>query len=404
MTRRERVLGAIVGTLLGVMVVGFFGWKLTDSLNVKNGQISALRGEIEKNQAISVRGTRAADEVSEYAEKALPKNASKASHMYRTWLLAQLETLEFEETSLEANQSRPEGDAFDVHQFRASGKGNLEQVTELMHRIESSNIAHRVRAFSIQPIKDSRDLDFSVTTEVMSLDDAIERELDIDQGGDAAAKQLKEYKDKILGRNLFGPENLPPSLDVPRTIEVTVDERVTIKAEASDPDEHDSVSFDADLTEVDGARFDDRSGQFSWLPKRTGEYFVTLYADDDGFPMKTDAQDVRIVVSAAKPVVKQADPPAPPIPGLEKARFAEITAITGSNGVKKIWVSIKSEGRTLRVAEGESFTVGDVEAMVAVIEARFAEVIAADKVYRVELGQRLAEAPVVRDLTKDGAE
>jgi hypothetical protein len=403
MTRRERILGAIVGSAAAMLVLGYSGWKLTESLSAKNSQIAALNSDIEKNHLIADSGIRAADEIAEFAEIALPYDASHASHMYRTWLLAQLQSLGFEKTTLDAIQSRAEGDAYVVHQFRASGQGDLEQVTDLMSRIESADILQRIRSFSIQPIKDERKLDFSFTTEVLSLRNAVERQLEDVSPKSLAAAKMKDYKTKILGRNLFGPENRAPRLNVPRLIEVLVNERISLQAEATDPDKHDRVYYDAIYDELDGAQFDRRSGRLSWTPRKTGEYVVTFYSNDDGFPSIEVARDVRIVVTEPKPVVKRPDPPVR-IPGLEKALFAEITAITGSNGRRKLWVSIKSEGRTLRVGEGDIFRVGEVEAMVGVINARDAEVIAGDRVYRVELGQALKDARVIRDLTKDGAE
>lgn len=401
MTRRERILGAVVGAMAVLLIVSYAAWKITDSLAVKNSQITALQKSIEDDRLKAARGRRAADELADFAARALPGNAAQASHMYRTWLLDQMKSLGFENTNLEAAQSRPEGDAYVVHQFRANGHADLEQVTELMYRIEVADILQRVRGFSVTPIPDSRLLDFQLTTEVVSMEDAEDRELPDIPEDKLTGDELAEYKEKILGRNLFGPENNAPRLNVPRTIEVAKGERVQLKAEAEDPDQFDRVSYDADLTEVEGARFDRRSGELSWSPPSTGEYYVTIYADDNGFPRRSDARDVRIVVSDPPPPPRQEDPPPPPKPGLEKALFAEITAITGSGGRKQIWVSIKSEGRTVRVGEGESFQVGEVDATVVTINSRDAEVVAADRVYRVSLGQELVEATVVRDLTEE---
>jgi hypothetical protein len=402
MTKRERILGAIVGTMAVLFVVGLGAWKFTDALSFRNSQIAALQNDINGDRDVTVRGTRAADDLAEFANSALPQNESDASHMYRTWLLAQLESLGFDKTNLESNQSQKVGDAYVMYQFRASGHGDLEQVTELMYRIEAADILHRVRGFSVTPILDTRLLDFTITTQVVSLDNSLERRLaDVSQEK-LNGPVLKAYKEKVLGRNLFGPENKPPRLKMPRTIEVSTGERVSITAEADDPDELDSVRYDADLSEVDGAQFNGR--ELSWSPKSAGEYNVTFNADDNGFPSKRDSQEVRIVVSEPAPPPKREEPPKPAAPGLEKALFAEITAITGSGGRRKIWVSIKSEGRTVRVGEGESFQVGDVDATVVTINNRDAEVVSADKVYRVELGQQLVEASIVRDLTKDGAE
>ncbi|MFP6676177.1 MAG: hypothetical protein VB878_13930 [Pirellulaceae bacterium] len=404
MTRRERVLGAIVGSAVAMLILGYGGWKLTDAINAKNSQISTLNSDISENRRIAATGVRASDEIAEFAEQALPYDASHASHMYRTWLLAQLASLGFEGTTLEAMQSRAEGDAYVIHPFHATGQGDLGQVTELICRIESANIIQRVRSFSIQPIKDQRKLDFSFTTEVLSLANALERELEDVSEETLAGDQIKDYKSKILGRNLFGPANRPPRLNVPRTIEVLVNERISFQAEASDPDKLDSLLFEANLRDLgNDASFDQRSGRLTWTPRRTGEYIFTVFSDDNGFPSLHDSRDVRILVTEPKPVVKRPDPPVR-IPGLEKALFAEITAITGSNGRRKLWVSIKSEGRTLKVSEGDIFRVGEVEGMVGVINARDAEIIAGDRVYRVELGQALKDASVIRDLTKDGAE
>lgn len=402
MTKRERILSAVVGTMAVLFVLGLGGWKFSEMLSIRNSKIAAMQLEVDKNHKLAAMGTRDADQIAKFAEKALPDNAAQASRMYRSWLLAQLKSLGFEKTNLETNQSQKVGDAYVVHQFRANGQGDLEQVTELMYRIEAADILHRVRGFSVTPIPDTRQLDFTLTTQVVSLDNSVERQLASLSKEQLNGDELKSYKEKVLGRNLFGPENNAPRLKVPRTIEVTTGERVRITPEADDPDELDQVYFDADLTDVEGARFDGR--ELSWSARSPGEYYVTFAADDNGFPSKGDIQEVRIVVSERTPPPPRVDPPKPPQPGLEQALFAEITAITGSGGRRKIWVSIKSEGRTVRVGEGESFQVGDVDAMVVTINNRDAEVVSADKVYRVQLGQQLVDASVLRDLTEDGAE
>jgi hypothetical protein len=403
MTSREKILGTMVGSLVALLAIGFFAWKFTDSLSVKNSQIAALRREIGENKVEAAKGLVASGELSEFASISLPPDPAQASHMYRTWLLNELKSVGFKKTNLEVNQSRGEGDAYVVHQFRASGAGDLEMVTDLMYRLEAAEILHRVRGFRVTPIRDQKELDFSVTTEVLSMVDSQERQLPPLSAELLDGPELQGYKDNILGRNLFGPENQAPKLDVPETIEVAINEPLRFQAKASDPDELDQLSFSADLSNLQGASLTE-TGSVVWTPEKEGEFDFDVVARDNGFPNKESTRRVRVI--AYKPQPQIAPPPPEPaqVPGLEKALFAEITAITGSKGQKKIWVSIKSEGRTLRVGVGDSFQVGEVDATVLGINRRDAEVTAANKVYRVELGQRLADAPVVDRLTEDGAE
>jgi hypothetical protein len=202
-------------------------------------------------------------------------------------------------------------------------------------------------------------------------------------GGDVQA-----YVDAIVGRNIFGPPNAPPRLNVANATGET-DTRLSITPSASDPDEGQQVTYSWKSEDISGAEFDAKTGRFSWTPTQTGDYYVTISARDDGVPSQTTEQRVKISVAQ-----KRAAPPPPPPenkPKYDQVQFTFVEGITEVDGERLAWVYDRRGGKRLYLREGEKFQIGSFEGRVLHIGLSDVEFEWYNRRALVRLGENLGE-------------
>ena len=159
------------------------------------------------------------------------------------------------------------------------------------------------------------------------------------------------------------------------------------------------MTYSLDGSGLPNAKIDPKSGQFEWPAEKIGDYEVVVAATDDGFPPKTARQTVKIRITERPPDAPQ--PSAVPPPSFELAKFAFVTAITESGGKRQAWISLRTEGKLLKLFEGDEFQIGEVTVKITRIAEKTVELDAAvlEKRLLVSLGQNVAEG---RDLTAAG--
>jgi hypothetical protein len=174
---------------------------------------------------------------------------------------------------------------------------------------------------------------------------------------------------------------------------------VSFTVKAQDPDKLDRISYGLEGSELANARIDANSGEFRWPADKIGEYEVVVAASDDGFPPKTAQQAVKIRITERPPDAPQEA--SVPKPSFELAKFAFVTAITEADGKRQAWISLRAEGKLLKLFEGDEFQIGEVTVKLTRIAEKAVELDAAvlEKRLQVTLGQNLAEG---RDLTAAG--
>jgi hypothetical protein len=104
---------------------------------------------------------------------------------------------------------------------------------------------------------------------------------------------------------------------------------------------------------------------------QAGRLPVTFHVTDDGFPPKSSlatCQDQRDRPAASARPTPKAPEPVVTKPSFALAKFAYVTAITQVNGQRQTWISLRSEGTTLKLFEGDEFNMGQVPVVVRQIE------------------------------------
>jgi len=388
MTKREKILAVGVGVLALAIVAWFALGRITNAFTSRSARIADLEDEIYEKEAIIRRGHKAARDLQAYQERSLPANLPLARSLYQNWLLEVAEKdINFTGVNVGPQPGRPMGDVYYQHKFLLTCQGDLEQLTDFLYDFYNVGYLHRVSRLSVKPIPRSRNLNLSFTIEALSLNRAESPDrLTLPPSDRLAHAQREEYLDVITMRNLFAPANNPPQLAVAPAQQGNPASGVSFQVRASDPDDGDRLSFSIEDA-PDGAKIDPATGMFSWMPTEKGEYLVAIAVSDNGLPARTDRAEIRIAVVDPPPPPA---PPAPEPPGFDPATQAVVTGIIDALGRRELFVTVRTEGRVLKLTEGDPLSVGTIKGVVHRIGRDEVEIVTEDgRNLVVELGKSL---------------
>ena len=366
MTPRERNLAIAVGGL--ALVVGsyfVYSW-ISGALELRRSQIANLQKKL-LEQKLLVRQTEAAKgKIMAAHARSLPPQQELARTLYQDWLFDRVNAAGIADPKVASASQVVERDFYVALHFTVSGKGTLPQVVSLLHEIYSVDFLHRIGRLSLRPIKDSKQLDLSMTVEAISMKEAPQvTELVSRPAKKLALPGLEEYVKIIGDRNLFGPPNQPPRLSGLGSQSAETGRELEVTAQASDPDVLDKAfAFRLDKSDAPDARIDPTSGRFRWTPRRTGTYEFVIAATDDGLPRKTTTE--RLVVTVTNP-----QPPATVVRTLpfDEAKYTVLAGVVAKNGDSEVWLHVRprSNNQMLKLSVGEQFEVGSVKGVVKAI-------------------------------------
>lgn len=390
MTQREKILAALVGVLVLAVVSWIVIERLSSAFDYRQQQIANLEDEVYEKEALVRRGQKAGRELADYEKQSLPADRPLARSLYQNWLLDLAEQkIDFRDVNVGAQPGRPVGEVYFQHKFLITCQGDLDQLTQFLYEFYSVGYLHRINRLSAKPIPRTKLLNLVLTIEALSLNRADSP----NRLAPPPAQRLQladrdEYRRTITQRNLFSPANRSPKLAVSSAQRGTLGSRVTFAAKATDADELDRLTFALEEAPA-GARLDPQSGEFSWTPDAAGEYRLVIRVDDDGLPAKSDRVEVRLAVTTPPPPPPPVPAPAPP-PGFDPATEAVVTGIIEALGKRQIFVTVRTEGRILRLQEGDRLSIGSIKGIVRQIAAEQVEIETEDgKRIQIKLGSPL---------------
>lgn len=404
MNKRERILVLIVATSLLLLAVFYGITKWNDALRTRRAQIAALEKAVrDKNRSVRL-SIAPADRLQDYQRRSLPADLEKARSLYQTWLLNLVKEVGLEDTQVNVLPARSEKGVYQVLGFSVSGRGNLPKLVSFLYQFYSADLLHRIRRLHVKRVPGTKQLDLALAIDAVSLatsdnegklNDGVLREL--------AYGDQEAYLKTVLQRNLAGPANRPPNVERIGEVAKYVGDTVSFTVKASDPDKLDGVRYHLEESDLAGASIDARSGAFQWQASQPGTYQVTVAASDDGYPPKTVQQTVTIRISERPP--EETPPPTEVVvakPSFALAKFAFVTALTEIGGQRQAWISLRTEGKVLKLFEGDEFQIGEVTVKIVRITDKTIELDAPvlERRLLVSLGQNLAEG---RDLDAAGS-
>jgi len=387
MNQRERMLAIAVGCLAVVLVL-WFGWAYVDGqFRTRRQKIAALDGEVAGFRRKVMQSQIATRKLVEYEARSLPPDPELAKSLYQDWLLTEIKTVGFDEPQVKANVSQ-DNKLFVTHTFGISAKGTLRQVVDLLHAIYSADYLHRIKTLLIKPIENSKQFDITIDIDAVSLNSApAANALHTQKSQRLALKTKGEYYQAILGRNLFGPPNQPPKLSISGSKDLQINRPASLSATATDPDPQDKVQYRLIASPDPAAKFDEKTGKFSWTPKTLGKYKLVIEAFDDVFPSKPSRQE--IALNVVEPKVEE---PATGFRGFDQAKFTVLSGVIEVDGEREVWLHNRTKGQRLELRVGDEFEIGSMKGRIESIGLTDFTFLSDGKLHRLEKGSILYDS------------
>lgn len=207
-TPRQKLLYGAV-TIIGVLYVGDVGYRKLYEEPIANAeqQATGLRDRLEKQKVANAKAKRAGDKLEQLQQMALPRDLELARSSYQAWLLqlvndCQLGTPKVDSadpTSLAYRRDL----LYNKFVFTVRGRGNLRQITQLLHGFYVAGHLHKIQSLTLTPNNVSEQLDVALTIEALSLPGADrEAELTAHESDRLASTDLSAYR-SVANRNLF---------------------------------------------------------------------------------------------------------------------------------------------------------------------------------------------------------
>jgi hypothetical protein len=362
MNDRERTLAILVGA--GVLfLILFFGYSsYAGMLKTRRADIAKLEDDIEKEDRAIALAAAATRKINEFESRSLPPQPALARSLYQHWLLTKVQEVGLRNQVVSPSGQRPVENIYVQQTFVVTGKGRYEQIVKLLDDIYRTDLLHRVSRMSLKPIKDSKELDLSLTLDAVSVLSAPEaKELSLKESKRLKLASAEEYQKSIVGRNIFAPLNHPPRLIGLGQQKGFTNRSVEIVAKASDPDPLDSVKLELLKSPDSSARLDN-SGKLIWTPRQKGVFEFEIAARDDNFPPRVSME--KLIVTVDDPPKFTPPPPKPyeePKLAFDNAKHTVLAAIIGIGDQAEVWLHIRTTAQMLKLHEGDSFEIGSVK-------------------------------------------
>ncbi len=390
MSKREKTLAGIVGGIV-VLIAGQWTWSnIQSGFQAKEDQIASLKKKIDDQSLEVAKGELSKKRIDKVTPRSISKRDEIAISDYERWLIEVAEQANLADPATTLQSASPPGkDGFQFVKFQLRGTGTIEDVTNLLYEYYSKPFLHRITSLSVAPAgAQTKDLDrLSVTlqSEVMSIPSAQEVQPTLQPDYTLLAKPLDDYRKSIVGRNLFSPPNNPPKLATTRNVDAVQGLRIDYAPDAKDPDAHHYISYQIEGEVPEGITIDPRTGKLNGTIRELGDYKFSIIATDSGFPAKSVTQLVTIRVK---------EPPVPPPPErkFDVASQSKLTGlVTGKNGAEG-WVFSRTDGKTLKLKEGDEMKLGDVSGKVKKVGATYMVVETDGKEWTIGIDEIVSDA------------
>ena len=388
MNQREKFLAVLVGLSLLALLGTFGGKQVTRMFASRQQKIATLNKAITKKKAAVIKGKRSRNELSVYENRSLPGDPDLASSRYRAWLHAWAEKSGISEENVRCEAVRHRRGQYNLFTFSMTCEGDLRNMVRLLHHFYSVDFLHRIKLMSVRPLKDKNRLALVFRLEALSLATAKKDKTLVEVPADRLAfKTINRYFDVIVNRNPYAPANEPPRFVSTDRVTGYLNQPLTIRPETKDP-ESDHVQYRLGKVDLPGLTIDESSGRIEWTPDKKGRFEIPLTAIDDGLPPKETTTTIQVEVT---------DPPpsAPATAAFDKARFAFVTGIVEVNGAPQVWIDNRTEGKLLKLKEGDTVEIGEFKGKIERIFPKKIELRAGDKLLSIKYGQNLSQGQVI---------
>ncbi len=386
MTQRERILTIAVGGVLLLLTLQWGFNRFRDARSQRDIQIGRLESELQTAEGIQRMGLMATDRMAGFISRSLPSNGDEAVNAYMEWLYTLMEASGVSGTDVKSLNSTASGDLYRAYTYRVSANGDLEEMVWLLHAFHRTDYLHRIRSLTVKPVRGSDQLTLSMTIEVLSMNEAAEKQPAPAEPSPMVDDDVDLYVEAILNRNFFSPPNQPPRFAGSRKVEAVVNSDFSFVPAFEDPD-GDEVSLRLTGDVPEGVQIDERSGRIRLRRSELGELTLTVEARDSGRPARVVQQTLLVNVVEAPP-----PPEKPKTTAFDDATQSFVTALIYSRGSWEAWVTVRTKGEKLELRAGDEFSVGELSGKVIDVTQKFVELEVDDRRFPVGLAGNLADA------------
>ena len=390
MTKREKILTTIVVATLLVVGGIYLVDRIVNAFDQRYDEQVVWDDKLATQKRIKLHGKQADKNLRDWRLRSLPQDRALAQALYLDWLGKRADAVGLNGRKVALVQGRLVGQIYYIHGFRLSGQGDLKQLTRFLYDFYSVDHMHRIARLDIKPLATSKLLDLTITVEAISIAGSPDREVLDEPPADRLARpHVEEYVNAIIARNFFAPANQPPTVASSTSQQGNPNKPLTFRLQGTDP-ESDPLSYYLEGDAPEGLEVRE-NGEVRWTPKELGTFEISYRVEDGGLPPKSARGIVKLaVVEAPEP-----PPTTPTTAGFDPATQATVSGITESDGQPAIWINVRTEGKVLKLREGDALSVGTIQGKIAKIRVREkdAEIATSDGgTVIVALGKSLAEA------------
>lgn len=211
-SNREKVLLIAALSLLGI-----FGlWLLWSSLGGAAGRRAArdkLQTDVNKLLEEQLKESVHARKLADYQRRSLPSDENAVLSIYQNWLNGTVAAAGLEDCRIDYDGSgigKNADAAYARLSFTVRAYGSLDDVTRFLHAFHKADYLHQIRTMTLDPLKDPRQLNVTISIEALSLKNAAQAEaLPSDELAHYAEHGVDEYIRSIAGRSVFTPHVKP---------------------------------------------------------------------------------------------------------------------------------------------------------------------------------------------------
>ena len=213
MNDREKILAVAVASLVAMWGASQ-GWGKYQTALEKN--LNAQRNvaqELSTARTATARGRRAQQKLRKWQRQSLPTDPDIAKSLYQDWLQQQLTEAGLKVKELNIRSPRSSSTSYRQFTFVVNASGKLEQLTDFLYRFYKARHLHRISQADLSPAEDRKSLKISLTVDALSLPEAKRSDQLAEGSLEAFQQSLDQFRDSIVGRNLFATYQAEKSED-----------------------------------------------------------------------------------------------------------------------------------------------------------------------------------------------
>lgn len=220
MQKREKILAVVAAAVVllggGQFVLG----SLKSPFASRQAELAKLETQVAAQRDRVSRAQNAKKKVEGWKQQSLPADVTLARSFYQHWLSELIEKVKLSGAHVQPERtvavsrttaSRQTVVAYHQLPFTINATGSIDQFVRFFYEFYQADMLHRVRAMSIQPLKEAKQLKISLTVEALVMPGAsVDVPTKIPTAHRLALASVDDYQKAIGTRNVFAAYVPPP--------------------------------------------------------------------------------------------------------------------------------------------------------------------------------------------------